>query len=695
MKTKNPAEDVLVGEDLYHVTWLKHLPSIQANGLQPGDSGNFRAYAFHASNKLFLCEADALPYWWNKFTEMVDIGTAPDNWHELDHIPIVLRVAYVEGLHLADDALGSRDSNYDAYYIEQTIPPEDLSVFSVASDGWENLDDADAEELKNDMEYAFLEVSEDGATWIEADWDALEPEPLEYTPDKGTHAGKTQNPVSDVVYHRTSLFALGKILEENRFLTTIAFGREGEYKHARNQSYFFSTSRSPDATYGGGSVTLVLDGRKFNYNYKGSAVDYWNAPWKRTAEARSKQNELEDRVLTNKPYIPNAAKYITAIHISVEDREKKELRWSQHFHKILHMAETRGIPVSLYSRHKSYRKLDPRRSVGPEGAPPGIAGPAKERRVSAYRDHYGTQKLADYLKFVLYGTKLPEAGEEYKDIEGLYLTYYYPRGTQPSDAANNLNTLLQNARADSGVRPAVNDLIRVIRRTKQPDLQSFVEYIHGILEADENKRVPTIWRLSDRMYNIGMAWDKRDPILDAWKEQGLTYDQQEALVSKLEKAYTGKTQNPVDYVEPARYWGSVGAGIVAVARSTGRVLMQLRSAHVDQPLTWGVVGGKLDANESNLELVAGREFKEETGYHGELSLAPAYKFVAPGGNFTYQNYIGLVDHEFMPVPDWETKRFAWMELEDALRVTPMHFGLKVLLDDEESFKLLYAATEAA
>jgi 8-oxo-dGTP pyrophosphatase MutT (NUDIX family) len=659
MKTKNPVEDVLVGEDLYHVTWLKHLPSIQASGLQPGDSGNFRAYAFHASNKLFLCEADALPYWWNKFTEMVDIGTAPDNWHELDHIPIVLRVAYVEGLHLADDALGSRDSNYDAYYTEQTIPPEDLSVFSVASDDWENLDDEEVDGLKEDMEYAFLEVSEDGATWIEADWDALEPEPLEYAPDKGAHADKTQNPLSDVVYHRTSLFALSEILKDNMLLPTVAYGRSGEEKHSKKW-YFLSTMRSPDADYSGIGVTLTLDGRKLSQTYKGMPIDYFgHSPYQ-------KQDEMEDRLVTDKPYINNASKYITRISIQADKRDLTEPVFHRRLVNVLGMAKARNIPVDLYEKSavspthrkrldRRYKRLDASHAMKgarlSEVLTAPLVGPIRE-----YTRPPGENTillaLLEYLDYVFEDAPRADWSElshnDKRWQNNFEDAYYRDPKRQALEIEKELRDVFQSQRSQNVDRKNIHTLLTKIKSTGAKTLADFIEIVQGA------------------------AIEKRDRLRDS-----------------------DKTQNPVDYVEPTRYWGSVGAGIVAVARSTGRVLMQLRSAYVDQPLTWGVVGGKLDANESNLELVAGREFKEETGYHGELSLAPAYKFVAPSGNFTYQNYIGLVDDEFQPELDWETKRFAWMELEDAIRVDPMHFGLAVLLDDEESFKLLYAATEAA
>ena len=139
--------------------------------------------------------------------------------------------------------------------------------------------------------------------------------------------------------------------------------------------------------------------------------------------------------------------------------------------------------------------------------------------------------------------------------------------------------------------------------------------------------------------------------------------------------------------EPEVFWGSVAAGVLAIAQSTGRLLIGLRSPRVYEPGTWGVIGGKLDVGESdNLEVAAKREFEEETGATFEGTLVPVYKFESSGGDFTYQNYIGIVADEFEPTTDWETERFEWMTLEEIIDIEPKHFGLEALLADPESIK---------
>jgi len=135
-----------------------------------------------------------------------------------------------------------------------------------------------------------------------------------------------------------------------------------------------------------------------------------------------------------------------------------------------------------------------------------------------------------------------------------------------------------------------------------------------------------------------------------------------------------------------KFWGNIGAGVLAIARSTGRILMSYRSKYVNEPHTWGVVGGKLDDDKSPPKKAAFREFKEETGYSGKLQLIPAYVFKTDG--FIYHNFIGVIDDEFNPKTDWETERFEWMSFEEVIKLNPKHFGLQTLLKDRKSLKLI-------
>ena len=137
------------------------------------------------------------------------------------------------------------------------------------------------------------------------------------------------------------------------------------------------------------------------------------------------------------------------------------------------------------------------------------------------------------------------------------------------------------------------------------------------------------------------------------------------------------------------FWGDIGGGVLAISKSSGRILMALRSAYVNEPNTWGVVGGALDdPNEDMMETVK-REFEEETGYRKQLKLFPAYVFKTPTGSFEYHNFIGLVNEEFVPKKDWETELFQWMSFDEMMKLKPKHhFGLTGLLKDSKSLNII-------
>jgi len=137
-------------------------------------------------------------------------------------------------------------------------------------------------------------------------------------------------------------------------------------------------------------------------------------------------------------------------------------------------------------------------------------------------------------------------------------------------------------------------------------------------------------------------------------------------------------QEAYDNEYGADYWGNRGAGVLAVAKDTGNILVGLRSAYVNEPGTWGTIGGKVDDDE-DFEAAALREFEEETGYSGPIELISGYKFV-DAQVFEYQNFIGVVPEEFdVGATTWETSSFAWMSYEEVTGLSPKHHGLEALL----------------
>ena len=128
--------------------------------------------------------------------------------------------------------------------------------------------------------------------------------------------------------------------------------------------------------------------------------------------------------------------------------------------------------------------------------------------------------------------------------------------------------------------------------------------------------------------------------------------------------------------EDRQFWGNQGAGALIVAKDTGKLLLGLRSPHVNEPGTWNLIGGAIDEDEDPRD-AAKREVWEETGYDGPSKLSLLYTF--KHRDFRYYNFLMLVpsQNEVNPVRNWEHSAFEWVEFGDW--PTPLHFGLNNVL----------------
>ncbi len=138
-------------------------------------------------------------------------------------------------------------------------------------------------------------------------------------------------------------------------------------------------------------------------------------------------------------------------------------------------------------------------------------------------------------------------------------------------------------------------------------------------------------------------------------------------------------------------FGKSGAGILVLAKDTGRFLALKRSDHVQHGRTWGLSGGLAEAGETPRQ-TAEREFREETEYKGALS-EPVQLAVFKNDSMVYHNYIAVVDHEFAPSLDHENEAFRWVDSLDNWP-EPAHFGIEFLKNDAESMRIIRAQRAA-
>lgn len=139
-------------------------------------------------------------------------------------------------------------------------------------------------------------------------------------------------------------------------------------------------------------------------------------------------------------------------------------------------------------------------------------------------------------------------------------------------------------------------------------------------------------------------------------------------------------------IEPRKYWGRGGAGIVFICPERGTILLGKRASWVMDPGTWGSPGGAVDGgmhttpiedpitDESVFRDAALRETEEECGsLPPGLTLSGRTEFEDEG--FRYVTYLARltpqqVDAWKITSPDGETDEWKWFPLEELPR--PIH-----------------------
>ena len=123
---------------------------------------------------------------------------------------------------------------------------------------------------------------------------------------------------------------------------------------------------------------------------------------------------------------------------------------------------------------------------------------------------------------------------------------------------------------------------------------------------------------------------------------------------------------------------TTAAGVVFLAKDTGRCLLQLRNSDKRFKHTWGFWGGIIEGTETPYECIQ-RELEEEIGFIPEpLKLNPIDVFQSKDKKFYYYSFVYLVEEEFLPPRlNGESCGYAWVNIGNWPQ--PLHNGAKVTL----------------
>ena len=120
------------------------------------------------------------------------------------------------------------------------------------------------------------------------------------------------------------------------------------------------------------------------------------------------------------------------------------------------------------------------------------------------------------------------------------------------------------------------------------------------------------------------------------------------------------------------------AGVLFLAKDTGRCMLQLREGNKRFNHTWGFWGGIIERGETPYECIQ-RELDEEIGFVPELQkLNPLDVYQSKDRNFMYYSFVAVIEHEFMPNLNGESCGYAWVDIGTWPK--PLHEGARVTLN---------------
>ena len=315
--------------------------------------------------------------------------------------------------------------------------------------------------------------------------------------------------LSSVLYHYTGAWSVLSILEKDRFSCSAALGSNSDNKLNKQKFFFFSMTRGKHGqtgyprTHGSNTLSRIeLNGEKLMQRYKGSPEDYWGRPRDPNDEMYGKMspadkkhrmmadNEMEERILTDKPYIEKASAYIKGVDVCVDRKIPKTT--VEMLEKIKKICTEKSITFRLYDdraefdkRGKTSDKLevdhdyDDEKPYESQGIGPWtvtdllrwalVQDPANKAAIQKFYE-----KVADKLR----GEKtakdlMDKTEEEAKKLSG-DLRYAYERDIK--DRASGLEAHIHNDRGkdDEVLKGAFAILFKSVRAAKATSIEEFI-----------------------------------------------------------------------------------------------------------------------------------------------------------------------------------------------------------------------------
>lgn len=126
----------------------------------------------------------------------------------------------------------------------------------------------------------------------------------------------------------------------------------------------------------------------------------------------------------------------------------------------------------------------------------------------------------------------------------------------------------------------------------------------------------------------------------------------------------------------------IGAGLLAIDKQTGKILLGRRGLDGDSPNTFAPFGGTFEEKDIIPKTTAKREFAEETCCSVPYKISTKPYYINDDNFVRFYTYIGIFEKQFPVVINNESLGFGWFDLEHLPE--NMHEGVKEMFNSRKN-----------
>lgn len=285
--------------------------------------------------------------------------------------------------------------------------------------------------------------------------------------------------VTQSLYYFRKLKGLYDILKTNTIQMSVAFGTKHDMLLNKDKLYFISTSR---IKWGGFSrsnffkdwaaSTIVLDGKKLSQRFKTFSVDYWGRDMRPNPamdkERFLKNNENEERILSNTPILKSANKYIKEIHVFIPENIRNQDK------TLLVKISKLNKKIYYYTDEAAFKTLDIRKAITNVKISDIDDSQDMSSEPDLYKRKYNT-KIDTIIK--LFNIKNNSEYSKLNYDEKWAVTeikYGDERGIHFMDLVSGIEADIHNYKTNSEYRSTIHELAQLMLKTKSKNIKELL-----------------------------------------------------------------------------------------------------------------------------------------------------------------------------------------------------------------------------